>query len=405
MATFALLAVGDELLDGLVREGNCTGLSSRLRAMGHRVLEVRMVPDEESSLRGALLEVVGRVDFAVISGGLGPTHDDRTRSVLAEVAGSELVWAGEEAERVLSRYEGEIRSRLEGPLRSQLMVPRGARAIYNPLGTALGVELELSGTRVFALPGVPREFEAMADLLLGEGRIPPASEVFARHLLLVGVTEGELMELASDLHERFGVRLSILPSYGYLRLFARCGDPGAIEGYVEALRSVPRLAESLIEGDSLLGEIRRLCAGRFWLSVAESCTAGAISRAITDEPASDYFRGGVVAYSDEAKVGLLGVDPGLLEREGAFSAPVAESMAEGVRRLLGADLGLSATGIAGPSGGTPEKPVGLVFLGISSPRGTFSYRFHFGGDRGIVRARTVNKALEILWRELKALVG
>lgn len=373
--------------------------------MGHRVLEVRMVPDEESSLRGALLDLAGRVDFVVISGGLGPTHDDRTRAVLAEVAGSDLVFAGDEAERVLSRYEGEVRSRLEGPLRSQLMVPRGARAVYNPLGTALGVELELSGTRVFALPGVPREFEAMVDLLLDEGRIPSATGIFAKPLLLLGVTEGELMELAFDLHDRFGVKLSILPSYGYLRLFVRSGDPSSVDGYVEALKSIPRLGESLIEGDSLLCEIRRLCAGRFWLSVAESCTAGAISKAITDEPASDYFVGGVVAYSNEAKVRLLGVAEDLLEREGAVSAPAAEAMAEGVRRLFGADLGLSATGIAGPSGGTSDKPVGLVFLGISSPRGTSSFRFQFRGDRGIVRARTVNKALEVLWRELKALVG
>lgn len=366
---------------------------------------MRMVPDEESSLRGALLDLAGRVDFVVISGGLGPTHDDRTRAVLAEVAGSDLVFAGDEAERVLSRYEGEVRSRLEGPLRSQLMVPRGARAVYNPLGTALGVELELSGTRVFALPGVPREFEAMVDLLLDEGRIPSATGIFAKPLLLLGVTEGELMELAFDLHDRFGVKLSILPSYGYLRLFVRSGDPSSVDGYVEALKSIPRLGESLIEGDSLLCEIRRLCAGRFWLSVAESCTAGAISKAITDEPASDYFVGGVVAYSNEAKVRLLGVAEDLLEREGAVSAPAAEAMAEGVRRLFGADLGLSATGIAGPSGGTSDKPVGLVFLGISSPRGTSSFRFQFRGDRGIVRARTVNKALEVLWRELKALVG
>ena len=399
-----LAAVGDELLSGVRREGNCAALAWRLHDAGWRVERIEVVPDEPDLIVGLLRHWVGRTDLLVLSGGLGPTHDDRTREALSVYLDSPLRREDALYDRVVGRYDGERRDALEHVRPSQSLVPASAQGLYNPEGSALGIAFEQLGTRVLSLPGVPSEFAAMVRQELSELFVP--SHRWAS-VVLAGVSElravGRVPEVIADP----ALQVSVLPSFASVELIVR-GDPDRVRAAERLVRerfpddALPAGCAALQE--AVLHEAR---TGGLTVSCAESCTGGLVQGALTSVPgSSDAFLGGVVTYSNEAKRKILGVPPEILERHGAVSAECARAMAEGALRLYGTDLAVSVTGIAGPEGGSAEKPVGTVWFAVARVGGggvqSSAFLRHLRGDRDGVRERAVGCALSALWRAAKA---
>ncbi len=400
MRTAVLVAVGDELLSGVRREGNCAALAWRLHDAGWRVERVEVVPDDPGEVAGLLRRWVGRVGLLVLSGGLGPTHDDRTREALSLYLDSPLRREDALYDRIVERCGGERRAALERVRASQSLVPESARGVDNPEGSALGIAFERDGTRVWSLPGVPSEFSAMVRQELPELFAP--SHRWGS-VVLAGVPEPQVVERVPEVVGDPALHVSVLPSFASVELIVR-GEP-------ERVRAAERLIRDRFPDDALPAGCTALqeavlheARGRgLTVSCAESCTGGLVQGALTSVPgSSDAFMGGVVAYSDEAKRNVLGVPPEVLTRHGAVSAECARAMAEGVLRLYGTDLAVSVTGIAGPGGGSAEKPVGTVWFAVASVREgavrSFAFLRNLRGDREGVRDRAVACALSALWR-------
>ena len=391
-----LAAVGDELLSGVRREGNCAALAWRLHDAGWRVERIEVVPDDPESIVGLLRHWVGGTDLLVLSGGLGPTHDDRTREALSAYLDSPL--RREEAlyDRIVGRYDGERRAALEYVRSSQSLVPASAQGLYNPEGSALGIAFERRGTRVLSLPGVPSEFAAMVRQELPELFVPSHRWT---SVVLAGVSELCAVERVPEVIADPALHVSVLPSFASVELVVRGAERLIRDRFPDD--ALPAGCAALQE--AVLHEAR---SRGMKLSCAESCTGGLVQGALTSVPgSSDAFLGGVVAYSDEAKRKVLGVDPEVLTRHGAVSGECARAMAEGVLRLYGASLAVSVTGIAGPGGGSEEKPTGTVWFAVASMEegGVRSSAFlrNLRGDRDGVRERAVACALSALWRAAK----
>jgi nicotinamide-nucleotide amidase len=405
-----IISIGDELLVGQVVNTNAAFIEQQLNGIGITVHKVLTIGDDESEILEALGEYFERFDVTIMTGGLGPTHDDLTRSVLCRFFDTDLV----RDESSLANIR-EIMERRNIPWTSaaeeQALVPRGCTVLPNKLGTAPGLMFERDGKYVIALAGVPYEMEA----LIRESVVPffktRASGRVIRHRTLktTGIPEsflamklGKVEELVHD------AKLAFLPSPGGVRL--RITASGASESTVEkvireAELAIRQKAEKYIYGvdDEELEEVvgRVLTENKLKIAVAESCTGGMIAHRITNVPGSSaYFERAIVAYSNRSKIELLGVPKRLIEEHGAVSRGVAEAMAEGVRKIDGVDIGISTTGIAGPSGGTPEKPVGLVWIGYSDSSETIALRFNFGDERKRFKERASQAALELLRRKL-----
>lgn len=401
-----LLAIGDELLDGHTLDTNSRELVLGLESLGWRVRDVRLVRDQESAIADEvreLLEPEGPLELVISSGGLGPTVDDRTRACLAEAFGAELVF-DESRWRELEAWFA-ARGRVPGPLqRSQALHPRPGWVLRNEVGTANGLVFERSGRLWIALPGVPSELRH----LLATGVLPLLAERWGlreRGRVLAfrsrNLPEAELARRLEPLAD-----LQALGEVGFypnadgvllrLRLPARpAAQAAAMESRARELVR-QRLGEYLLaESGAPVVELvfEALCRRRQRLALAESCTGGWLARELTELPGSSaVFPGGVVAYSNEVKRDLLGVPQTLLEEHGAVSAACAEALAQGVRQGLHADWGLSLTGIAGPEGGSPEKPVGTVWLGLAGPEGSETRRLDLRGNREQIRRRAAGQA-------------
>ncbi len=395
----ALLAIGDELLSGIRGDTNCTWLASRLHDAGVPVRSIQVLPDEEGSILEALERWVGEVDFLVLSGGLGPTHDDRTRGVLARYLGVGLKPDEQAYDRIVSRYSEPLKSRVESSRSTQSLIPDGARALYNPQGSALGISFSAKGTEVFAFPGVPWEFRAMAE----ESFVPRIRNLsFWKQVLVAGWPESLLAEKLKDTLEDPALHVSILPSVGLVTLVFR-GEAERVEAAVSRVREeLP--SDCLEEGEADMATAVVALARKKGISVscAESCTVGLVGAGITGVPgSSSVFLGSAVCYSNGAKTSILGVGRALLEAHGAVSGECAAEMARGARRVFGSDLAIAVTGIAGPEGGTADKPVGTVWFGVSAPAGERSFIRNLAGDRTHIRRWSTAIALEALWRNLK----
>jgi nicotinamide-nucleotide amidase len=395
----ALLAIGDELLSGIRGDTNCTWLASRLHDAGVPVRSIQVLPDEEGSILEALERWVGEVDFLVLSGGLGPTHDDRTRGVLARYLGVGLKPDEQAYDRIVSRYSEPLKSRVESSRSTQSLIPDGARALYNPQGSALGISFSAKGTEVFAFPGVPWEFRAMAE----ESFVPRIRNLsFWKQVLVAGWPESLLAEKLKDTLEDPALHVSILPSVGLVTLVFR-GEAERVEAAVSRVREeLP--SDCLEEGEADMATAVVALARKKGISVscAESCTGGLVGAGITGVPgSSSVFLGSAVCYSNGAKTSILGVGRALLEAHGAVSGECAAEMARGARRVFGSDLAIAVTGIAGPEGGTADKPVGTVWFGVSAPAGERSFIRNLAGDRTHIRRWSTAIALEALWRNLK----
>ena len=406
-----LLTIGDELLIGQVVNTNASWLGEQLTGQGIEVARALTLGDDADAIADAIRRAWEEHALVVVTGGLGPTHDDVTREAVAAAFGVSLREDPAIRRRIEERF---ARRGLEMPSENvrQALVPEGFEVLTNGLGTAPGLWFARGDTAIVVLPGVPRELETLWREHV-VSRLKSRSERHARAqrtLRTAGIGESNLQAELGDLSGWLGTgtRLAYLPGTGgvRLRMSVTADDPLAARERLDAFEAeLRRRVSSHIFGtdddtiESVLGQILRTRMQT--LAVAESCTGGLVASRLTDVPGSSaYFLGGVVAYCNSAKTNLLGVDPGTLEAEGAVSEAVAIQMAEGVRAALGADIGLSTTGVAGPSGGTPEKPVGMVWVAGADGAQTFTQCYRFTDDRLLNKALTVTYLLDLVRRRL-----
>jgi nicotinamide-nucleotide amidase len=403
----AILAVGDELLAGELLDSNSAWLARQVRARGHVVSHFAVVGDELPAIRAAVQTALAQADLLLVTGGLGPTGDDITRDGVAAALGVPLAERPELVARLQEFYSARGIP-LGAGSRRQAEMPVGASVLENPVGTAAGFLHVRDGRAVACFPGVPSELHVMAPPCL-DACLPPAPAGLTRHLHLCGVAESEVGEKLADLMDhvraaRRDARLGVTAKLGVLTLALRGTDARAVADMEADVRS--RVGELLFgEGEETLAGavVRHLARRRETLTTAESCTGGLLAGAITSVPgSSEVFREGVVVYSNEAKTARLGVPEALLAEHGAVSEPVAVAMARGARERAGADHALAITGIAGPSGGTPDKPAGTVCLAVAGPDGERALTRRWTGTREEVRGRSVNLALELLRRRIAA---
>ena len=400
-----ILIIGNEILSGRTRDKNASYMIERLRKAGFSTNYISVVGDTLSHLAGAFRTAAARSDIVFATGGLGPTSDDMTVQALAETFGCELILD----ENVLKHIEALFRRRnriMSDSNKKQAYIPDGAVSIENAIGTAPGVLFEKDGCSIFLMPGVPHEMQKMfARMILPrvmQSYSPVPSDTAT--VSVSGISESELYDRIGNLP---GARDAFFyyPGPDGIVVSIIAGKDAPLGAGVLRDKVVELLGDHVFstQGESIeevAGEL--LTRGRLTVGVAESCTGGLVTDRLTNVPGSSaYLLAGVVAYSNESKHVLLGVDNDLIMQYGAVSAEVAGAMAEGIRRVAGADIGISTTGIAGPAGGSAEKPVGLMYTGISSSSGTDIKKLQFVENRLINKRRMSHTVLNILRLHLK----
>jgi nicotinamide-nucleotide amidase len=405
--TAACLAVGSELLGDHRLDSNSLTVTRALLRYGLTVTEKRVIGDSVEWLAAAIRELFDRHDVVVITGGLGPTADDITRDAVARAFDRRIEPSAEVEGWIRARY-AELGRNMPDICLTMARVVEGSKPLRNTRGSAPGLLLENQGKMLAVFPGVPWEMEEMLerDLEPWIARICPGACKVSRTLLLGGVVESDTEEKIQHLYDDFGrENITILASYGLIRLVLSAnGDDEATKAHLEtmeaAFREVLQDDVAGVDVDSLSEvALDALSSRGQTLAAAESCTGGLVSAHLTDVPgASRVFLGGVVSYSNEAKEQMIDVPRDTLIDHGAVSEEVARAMASGVRSRFGADWGVSITGIAGPTGGTDEKPVGLVHWAVAGPGGVTARQRVFLGNRSIVRAWSVNAVLDLLRR-------
>ncbi|MBK6778604.1 MAG: competence/damage-inducible protein A [Gemmatimonadetes bacterium] len=405
-----LLTIGTELLLGQTVDTNGAELGRALAAAGIPVVRRTSVTDDPAAIREATSQALARTGAVLTTGGLGPTADDITKKLIAELFGMPLTFRTEVWEALVARFARAGRVPAERN-RCQAEVPEGAVILPNRWGTAPGLWLEGPPGLAILLPGVPAEMRGLLHHEVLPRLAPRAGGrvVRSRTLRTSGIPESSLAERLDQVEHRLApLSLAYLPGVAGvdLRLTAWNLAPDAADAALAAGMALLREGAAGWaygeEDQDLAALVLQAARERgLHLGTAESCTGGGIGARLTAIPgSSEVYRGGVVAYDNRLKVDLLGVPGALLARAGAVSAEVAEAMASAALGRLGADLAISVTGIAGPGGGTPEKPVGLVYLGLATRAGVRATRHQFPGDREDVRARAGQMALFRLLQEL-----
>jgi nicotinamide-nucleotide amidase len=410
MLTAEIIAIGSELLTPDRADTNSLWLTEKLNSIGIEVRQKTIVGDDDARLEEAIKDAVRRSSIIIMTGGLGPTEDDITRKVAARALGKRLVLDERVLEglrekfKVLGRNMPEINSR-------QAMIIERAELLENPRGTAPGMYLDYEGKPIAIMPGPPREMKPMFEQLVLPRLEKKAGDVrVARRVLRVtGMGESAVDELIAPVYTQYrNPQTTILftKTEIEIHLTAQAKTEPEAELLLDGLAGQieDRLGDSLFafRGETMEEVVGlKLNVGGFTLGIAESCTGGLISYRLTEVPgASTFLIETVVCYANESKINTLGVDPELIERYGAVSAEVAEAMALGVKKHADTDFGLSVTGIAGPGGGTPEKPVGLVYLGLADDAHVEHRRLMLPGDRSLIRWRSSQAALDLLRRRL-----
>jgi nicotinamide-nucleotide amidase len=406
-----IITTGTELVTGRVGDINARYAARRLHEVGLTVRCITILGDKAPLLQEALQQALARSRFLIITGGLGPTEDDITAAAAAEALGLELY----QDDGLLNRIRRCLKEQglpWEDRYGKMACIPKGS-LVLDPGGSACGFALRHRDVRLFFLPGVPKEMHQLFDAYV----LPSLTEwagggecVAQRTLRLFGMAETQIQQVVSRLPEfQVGVTVGFYPDFpeNHLTLTVKGRDCGALEAALDRLTGA--LAREV--GDVLLGpeEVRleelvgrRLRERGLTLATAESCTGGLIGHRLTNVAgASDYFLGGVVSYSNQAKLDLLRVPQEVLARAGAVSAEAARAMAMGVRQVFHAALGLAVTGIAGPGGGSIEKPVGTVYFGLATPQGEEVWHYLFHGGREEIKVLSAQTALDRLRRALK----
>lgn len=411
MLNAEIIAIGSEMLTPFRLDTNSLWLTERLNSMGIDVKLKTVVGDDEARLEETIRDAIKRSEIVISTGGLGPTEDDITRKIFARVLKRQLILEDAILERIRARFARRNMPMPEINARQALII-RGAQILENNNGTAPGMLLTEGKCTVVLLPGPPREMKPMFD-----ASVAPVLKQRAGDLLIVrrclgifGLTESRTDELAAPIYTKYrNPSTTILFKDGQieLHLTAQARNEAEAEKLLDELAG--QLDEVLGEYifsrrnetlEQVVGELLRLRG--YTLATAESCTGGLLAGRITDVPgSSEYFLEGVVSYSNEAKVDLLDVPKKLIEERGAVSEEVASAMAAGVRKRAGSTFGVGITGIAGPGGGSEEKPVGLVYIALADDAQTMARKFVFPGDRQFIRTLSVNAALDIIRRRIK----
>lgn len=414
MKTAAVITIGDEVLIGQVINTNAAFIGQRMSELGIDLVRTLVVGDDYDEIIQAFAEYALKFDAVLVTGGLGPTHDDITKKVVADFFKAKLVMN----EAVLENVKDRLSKRnipIKQVNRDQALVPEGCTVMMNYWGTAPGMLFERDGKIFAVMPGVPHEMQNLVRRYIIPRLKEKVTGQVIRHKVLktTGIAESSLFELLGNLDEILGdkAKLAFLPSqFGVrLRITVKAATAKVADEVVSDVEAkIRHKAEKFIYGE---GEIEieetvgmLLKERNIRIALAESCTGGFISHRITNISGSTaYFERGVVTYSNEAKEELLHVPAGLIEAHGAVSEEVARAMAEGVKATSGTDIGVSVTGIAGPTGGTLEKPVGLVFIGLSDSAGTVVKRFFFPDERVRFKERASQAALELVRRRVLGL--
>lgn len=407
-----IIAIGDEILIGQTIDTNSAFIATQLNLQGIQVWQKRVVADTREAIRAALDSIHPETKYVFMTGGLGPTKDDITKKTLLEYFGGEMVFNEAVWEQIQVLFKGFNREPKEVH-RQQAFVPSSCVAIVNDSGTAPGMRFEKEGRYYFSTPGVPYETEH----LVGDKILPWITDtqmegkLYHKTLITQGIGESDLAEILKDWEEALpsSLKLAYLPSPGLVRL--------RLSGQAETKSDSKRIVKAGIEemrallGDLIFGEDvssleeivgRSLLQRSLTLATAESCTGGYIGHLITSIPgSSEYYKGGVVAYSNDLKQTFLGVKSESLEAYGAVSEAVALEMAEGVRDKCQSDFGLATTGVAGPGGGSEEKPVGTVWIAVAGPQGSMARKYHFGNHRQRNIRRSALMALDRLRKEVQ----
>jgi nicotinamide-nucleotide amidase len=416
--TAETIAVGSELLLGNRTDTNSLFLADQLARIGIPLRYKTIVGDEEDDIAEAVRIAAGRVRLIIMTGGLGPTNDDCTRPAVARVTGSPLRRRAEASRILLRRLTAWGRKPTLAHHR-QAMIPAGAEVLDNPIGSAPGFAARWRGRLICALPGVPAEAERMfetqvlprvARMVAGMDRRSHPIPIRKLTLWTFGLPEAEIdQRLAGLIPKGSPIRLGLLSSpLGVLTSVAGPSELGGEHGGILEdlfLEMRSRLSDVVFaEGEMTMEEVvgRYLLRQQVTLAVAESCTGGLIGHRLTQVPGSSaYLDRAIVCYSNQAKMELLGVSRNVIARYGAVSSQVAAAMARGVRERSHVSVGLSVTGIAGPSGGTATKPVGLVYVGLDAGKaGCETKEFRFHGDRATIKTRSSQGALDLLRRWL-----
>jgi nicotinamide-nucleotide amidase len=410
MQTAEIIAVGSELLTPTKVDTNSLWLTERLNEIGVEIKLKTIVGDDPERLQETIRDAVKRSDIVIVTGGLGPTEDDVTRQISAAAVDRELVYHPELEDELRERFKRWGREMPEINKR-QAWVIEGADVLPNPNGSAVGMMIQSNGARLIVLPGPPRENQPMfKDFVFPKLKESSGAIVFRKRILKVsGIGESALDEQISPIYSVHpDVQTSILfnKSEVEVHLTAAAADSEKADainaGIVAEIVEKLGLAVFSTDGEEMEEVVGKLLSQRCeTVSVAESCTGGLIGQRLTEvSGSSDYFVEGIVAYSNKAKTRHLGVPGELIDSFGAVSKEVAEAMAAGMRNVAETDYAISVTGIAGPTGGTDEKPVGTVFVGFADKNGVRSLHLKLPGDRFLIRWRSSQAALDYLRRQI-----
>jgi len=400
-----IIAIGNEVVSGLIQDSNSRFLSARLQSIGVNVSRFTAVGDDKTTIQTVVQEALQRVGIVIVTGGLGSTHDDITKAVLAEMFHSGFKKDEQVAKMLTGFFKTRGREVPEG-VQSQWNVPEAATVLLNEKGTAPGLLFEKEGKMLYALPGVPLEMEYLFEKYI-EPKLssPDGFKIWHRVLLTTGLSEADLWSLIGSVAplEKL-VTVASLPSHlgVRIRLSALAKEEVEAKARLDEADNLinTKIATHLFGRDDetlegIVGEL--LLQKKQTVAVAESCTGGLIGHRLTQISGSSvYFLEGAVTYSNEAKHKRLGVAEELIVEYGAVSEEVALAMAEGIRKSAGTDFGLAVTGIAGPTGGTEQKPVGLTYIAMSDAGHTECRKYLFHQDRGRNKERAAQAALDLL---------
>lgn len=408
-----IITIGDEILIGQIVDTNSAFISKELNKIGVSVYQITSVQDEREHILRALDEANARSQVVIVTGGLGPTKDDITKHTFCEYFQDTLVQDEQVLKHIEFLFEKYISTPISDLNRQQAMIPSKAQVFHNEFGTAPGMWMEKDGTAFVSLPGVPFEMKG----LMTRSVIPNIMAAFERPhiihktIMTYGLGESAIAEKIEDWENHLPkeIKLAYLPSLGRVRL--RLSTKGMDKEYLQGLINTEAKKLYPLIGDIIYGEEEEesieagigklLTQKRMTLATAESFTGGKIAQQITAIPgASHYFKGTMVSYATETKIQLLGVEPELIEEHSVVSEAVAVAMAKNVKRMIGTDFAIATTGNAGPSKGDSDEEVGTAFIAISTPQRTFAKKFVLGNHRERIVQKGVNKAFELLQKEI-----
>ncbi len=413
MVKISIISIGDEITIGQVINSNSAWIAKECTKIGGYITNQSVVRDMKEDLISVLKQMSQKNDVIITTGGLGPTHDDITKETLLEFFDDELIFNEiifNKINELFARSNRQITERNK----SQAFIPSKSNALPNDLGTAPGLYFKLNAKHYFALPGVPAEMmsimtNSVIPIILNLIEDSQEDIIIYRTIHTTGIFESFLADLLGNPEEFIGDgTLAFLPSYRGVRMRIGVTQPD----YASAISELDRIEAEIFKragkyvistDDKPLSQV----AGKYLkdlgatVSVAESCTAGMLGAAITEVPgSSQYFVGGVISYSNEMKINILKVSNKTIEQFGAVSKETAIEMAENVRKIFNTDYGISITGIAGPDGGTDEKPVGTVWISIADRYSSEAFKYIFSIDRAVNRERSVGTALSLLMKKL-----